>query len=409
MEQFTASKHLPVLDGLRGLAILLVMICHMTVLVPGTAAQSLVAQITVTGWIGVDLFFVLSGFLITGILLDTKDAPHFYKNFYIRRTLRIFPLFYAITIFSFVILPYLPLPAVKAQRFGTVGGEQWMYWIFASNFAIASVDNFRHGIMDVTWSVAIEEQFYLVWPTVVLLLGRRSLIRLCLAIIILSPIARFVAIEAGAGYVSTYVFTPLRLDGLCAGALIAIFVRDAHHIRLLGPVGARWLMAAGAIVFGGAIVAGGTAVIFGAPYMQPFGFSGLVLFFAGLLIAALYARPGFLLARFFDSRIMRMLGKYSYALYLIHLPIRAFIRDVVLKPATFALYPGGVIVGQLVFTLVSLIVVTIVAALSYHLFEKHFLKLKRFFPNEIEKKRQSSDQSPPLPPAAIDAPQQMPG
>lgn len=380
MTKFSSSQHLPALDGVRGWAILSVMIFHLTVLAPVTAFEHTFYNVISVGWVGVELFFVLSGFLITGILLDAREQPNYFRNFYARRVLRIFPLFYAIAIFSFVILPYLPLPPAKAARFGTVGDDQWMYWTFLSNFAIASWGSFRHGIMDVTWSVAIEEQFYIFWPAIVLLLRRRSLAILCLAIVALSPLLRITALAAELNPVAIYTLTPLRMDGLAAGALLAILVRSDRFASWVTMRNAGLLSAVGAGVFGLAVALAGTTDPF-APYIPAMGFSGLAVLFAGAILAALCAAPNSAVGVLFVNPLVRVFGKYSYCLYLIHLPIRAAFRDLVLTPASFAAYPGGVVVGQLVFYVVSGSAALTIAWLSYHLFEKQFLKLKRYFPS----------------------------
>lgn len=383
MTTFSSARHLPALDGVRGWAILLVMIFHLAVLNPATPFQHGFYSVIAVGWVGVELFFVLSGFLITGILLDSRETPHYFRNFYARRVLRIFPLFYAVAIFSFVILPWLPLPPEKAARFGTVGDDQWMYWLFLTNFAIASFGDFRHGIMDVTWSVAIEEQFYIFWPAIVLLLRRRALMALCIAIVALSPLLRVAALANDFSYVAIYVLTPLRLDGLAAGALLAILIRSDRAAAWLTLRLAAGLALGGAAIFALAVWLAGTTDPF-APYIQPIGFSGLVLLFSGAVVAALRAAPGSAVGAVFGNRFVRTFGKYSYCLYLIHLPIRAAFRDLWLKPASFAAYPGGAMVGQIVFYLVVGSVTLAVAWLSYHLFEKRFLKLKSLFPSTAE-------------------------
>ena len=178
----TLRGHLPVLDGIRGMAIVLVLFHHCTDMAVVTGVDKAATLFLHWGGFGVDLFFVLSGFLITGILADTRGHRSFFKSFYARRVLRIFPLYYAICLFSFVVLPNLgPLLAgavgegtaqtiqTKLDRFGTVGADQWYYWTYLSNFVAAKVNAWRHGILDVSWSLAIEEQFYLVWPLLVFL------------------------------------------------------------------------------------------------------------------------------------------------------------------------------------------------------------------------------------------------
>src|SRR4051812_8053988 len=180
--------HFPGLDGLRGLAILMVMILHFG----GTTEQGMsglnlwFSRITGAGWCGVDLFFVLSGFLITGILYDAKGTPGGLRNFYARRVLRIFPLYYATLIVLFVILPLLaPGPNPGLDK---VALHQGWLWLYLSNFAAVFIGDhtFAAGLVQAGhfWSLAIEEQFYLVWPLIVLTLRRETLINICVAVIV---------------------------------------------------------------------------------------------------------------------------------------------------------------------------------------------------------------------------------
>jgi peptidoglycan/LPS O-acetylase OafA/YrhL len=121
------SEHIPALDGLRGLAIVMVMVCHFTIIEKGLLIDRMYGAAGRFGWVGVDLFFVLSGFLITGILIGSKDQPHYFRNFYARRILRIFPLYYAVIAFVFFVLPLLPL--ASNPRFQTISWkESLLYW-----------------------------------------------------------------------------------------------------------------------------------------------------------------------------------------------------------------------------------------------------------------------------------------
>ena len=223
------GAQIPALDGLRGVAILLVLFHHQTLLrLDGSGVDPWFGRLFHVGWCGVDLFFVLSGFLITGLLLDAKGGPHYFRNFYARRTLRIFPLYYAVVFFSLVILPNLPegiLPAQKAQSFGRIEGDEIWYWTYLSNYSIAAAGQWRHGILDVSWSLAIEEQFYLLWPLLVAKLGRGALWRLCAGLILLAPACRLALLAAGADELAPYVLTPARIDTLAIGASLALAIR----------------------------------------------------------------------------------------------------------------------------------------------------------------------------------------
>lgn len=357
------------------MAILLVMLIHMFVLVPQTPLQIGVYNVLIVGWVGVDLFFVLSGFLITGILIDSRDSARYFGDFYIRRVCRIFPLFYAVAIFSFVVLPWTGLlPETKSVRFDSVGRDEIFYWLFLSNFAIAAAGLWRHGIMDVTWSLAIEEQFYLFWPFIVRA-ARNRLIPLCLALIAVSTIGRTIAELAGVNRVALYVLTFFRLDGLAAGAIVAVLWREWQQTRLRD-----WSRKTAALGLTGFLVSamiGGTLAQWDSGAVTTAGLLFINIFFAGVLGCALCAAPGDRLYRFWTVRPLLFLGKLSFALYLFHLPIRAFIRDRLISPQWIATTPLEGFSGQLVFYAATMGVSCAIAWLSFHLYEKHFLALGR--------------------------------
>ncbi len=403
------GAHFPALDGLRGLAILLVLIFHETVMVPNTAFDRAFLHVAYLGWCGVDLFFVLSGFLITGILFDTKGTENFFRNFYARRTLRIFPLYYAVVFFSLIILPAVGqmglVPPEKFANFGRIEGNEIWYWLYLSNFSIANEGRFLHAILDISWSLAIEEQFYLLWPTVVYFCSRRALMRVCIGLVFLA-IAWRTSLVFGfsrgpfVNPIGVYVMTPGRLDALAIGAWIALAVRVPGGIertvamaRKTMPLAAFGVVAFVALDnmrrwFPPDFVDHRDAHSFAGHLMQCVGYTVFALFFAALLVLTLTAPAGTALGRFFHWRFMRMLGQYSYAMYLFHLPIRALIRDRVFGPGTASISPrfhfptimGSELPGQLLFYAVSTAATLVLAWLSWHCFEKHFLKLKRFFP-----------------------------
>ena len=212
------SGYMKQLDGLRGLAVFAVVLSHFP-------PHPLVERLLPWGILGVQLFFVLSGFLITGILLRSKDivargaATHgsVWRSFYVRRMLRIFPLYYA----TLLILFALNLCDVRP-----VIGYQLSYLI---NFHIAST-GLKVGSTTHFWSLAVEEQFYLCWPLAVYFLNRKALLRLLSAVIVLAPIVRFAILSTFADTELArriaYVLTPARADGLAFGALVAILLRE---------------------------------------------------------------------------------------------------------------------------------------------------------------------------------------
>jgi peptidoglycan/LPS O-acetylase OafA/YrhL len=372
-----SGRHLPGLDGVRGLAILFVMLFHMTIMEPQTGTQKALFDIMSAGWVGVELFFVLSGMLITGILLDTREHTGYFRNFYARRVLRIFPLYYALLILSFYILPYFSHP--KIANFSRATGYEIWYWLFLSNFSSAMIGGPRHGIMDVTWSLAIEEQFYLVWPFLVLLLGKRRLAVAAIALFFTSFVGRAGALYFDVPPWTIYIVTPARLDGLCSGALVAIALRTFrfHDPRLIRAV---WLVFLGGAAATFAIASFEKGLPWDGRLVQTAGLSALAIMFAGLVaLTAVESDAGGVVDRIMRLGWLRTLGLYSYALYLFHLPLRALVRDAVLKPESFAAFPGGVLVGQAAFYFFAISICFAAAWLSYRYFERPFLGLKAIF------------------------------
>jgi peptidoglycan/LPS O-acetylase OafA/YrhL len=181
-------------------------------------------RVFANGRMGVDLFFVLSGFLITGILLDTKGSAGYFKNFYARRCLRIWPLYYASLLLMFGIIPVLR-PAHGHTIFKR-SSPWWAFPLFIQNFLIPAPAR-ATGLLGVTWSLAIEEQFYLVWPLVVGFCSIPVLRWIALSVVCLSPVLRLFLSAMG---VDLYANTFSRLDGLMAGALVALVIRARYFV-----------------------------------------------------------------------------------------------------------------------------------------------------------------------------------
>lgn len=294
------------LDGIRGIAILMVLLFHSGASLSPGFPQSILGM----GWAGVDLFFVLSGFLITGILLDTKEAPNYYSRFYARRIFRIFPVYYAFLVLFFHLLPWIARhSALFASALGGRSDELW-YWAYLSNWRAAFDQNryLRH-----LWSLSIEEQFYMVWPCVIYFSRGAWLKRICLAVTIASPILRLGAALAGVSQFYLYRTTIFRLDGLSLGALIALALRDpilmAHLKR-----GLRGICCIAATVLVTVIAWKGTSYLTYA--MATLGYSSIALLSAAVVFNGAIHGPKLL-----RSRWLMLPGKYSYGLYVWHLPI----------------------------------------------------------------------------------------
>lgn len=397
-EAVALRGHLPELDGLRGMAILLVMFHHFTVITPANALEIWFTNVTGLGMHGVDLFFVLSGFLITGILLDSKGKPNFLRNFYMRRTLRIFPLYYAVLALCFLLLPallsYSPPAAAKLARMGhATDGWKW-YVTYTANFLIARVNNWHHPVLGVTWSLAIEEQFYLFWAVLIMFLSRRALQNVCMAAIVGALLVRVGIWAAGYSWLQIYVLTPCRMDALAWGALIAAYVRSPRYnpeklLRRAGPI----LIGVAATLLVAFCLGG---LHYDSPVSFTIGYTLVAIIFTQLLVVALHSSKASWTRVVLGSRFLRFFGKYSYAIYLFHLPLRAAIRDSFFGERQFRAWPGFALGWQLLFYVVATLAAVPLALLSWHLLEKRFLKLKSFFSADAEPVTTKAKLAPPL-------------
>lgn len=307
--EYELPRTIPQLDRLRGVAILLVLIIHAEAVVP-----SVLVGFVSQGWVGVDLFFVLSGFLITGILWETRDRKGYFKRFYGRRILRIWPVYILILLFAFCVVPLLKL---------TVGGLSleipkeslgiWAYLLMIQNLFARLLSS--SAILVVTWSLAIEEQFYLIWPIVIRYASRRMVPRCLFAGLILAPLLRIWAMHRGFSEIAIYTNPLTHCDGLLCGATVAIWLRSARPkcgtLLLVGTI----LLVVG---FGLFLPIRPSSVT--GQYCSPFVFTAVALLSTGLLLVALVSeRTGRFLHRyFFMNRTLAFFGFISYGLYLYH-------------------------------------------------------------------------------------------
>jgi peptidoglycan/LPS O-acetylase OafA/YrhL len=375
--------HIPALDGIRGIAILMVMLLHQTIMDSQTAFDRwLWYDLVGYGWSGVDLFFVLSGFLITGILFDSKGAQYYLRNFYARRMLRIWPVYLAVVCFSLLILPYFSHPKIDPWR--VVEADAAWYWVHLSNYAIVNAGAVRHPILDISWSLSIEEQFYLVWPFVVLWLGRKGMMRACVAIIVVSLGLRIGLVANDANPITTYMLTPCRVDQLACGSWIALVARGPGGLAWMGKHAKRVAGLSGLLVVGLMLLSPGKES-WRDPFVQTIGLTVHGVFFGSLLVLAITLPKGHTWPRVLSSRFLRSMGKYSYALYLFHNPvtyaIRFVVRDTVIDPRNFPTVAGSQFVGQWLFYALATSATFAAAWLSWNLLEKRMLSLKRFFPS----------------------------
>ena len=368
-----APAHIPALDGLRGVAILLVLLLHFMI-GQGVPAPSVLVDwwfmgIVRAGWMGVDLFFVLSGFLITGILLDTKGSRHYFRQFYTRRVLRIFPLYYGSLVLFLILLPTL-FPGDRVLR--DLQADSVWFWTYLYNVKVAAAGFTPSSALGHFWSLAVEEQFYLIWPIVVLCLSRRHLVGACWAGVVGALLCR-IGLRLAGHEVAATVLTPAKMDALAVGGLVALLARGPYGLETI----ARWA----------APVAGALAVpLFGmlaykaAP--TTVGYTLVAFFWGAILIHVLTASPGGVTKRVFASSTLRFFGRYSYALYVFHHPLLWFgpTFSVHFVPTVFGSHLPAYGLWLAVATGASVGL----ALLSWHVVEKQFLKLKTLFPYQYE-------------------------
>jgi peptidoglycan/LPS O-acetylase OafA/YrhL len=345
----TVREKIPQLDALRGIAILLV-IAHNATLHYGTA--SYLHPLLDRGWMGVDLFFVLSGFLISGILLDTRESPNYFKNFYARRVLRIWPLYYCLLAFMFVVLPHLS--ASQGVAIFAKSSPWWAYPFFLQNFLLPlSTD--ASGPLGVTWSLAIEEQFYLVWPILVRFLSRRQVAILAIVEIAASPVLRYVL---AAHHIHIYANFFCRLDGLMLGAFLAALVRSKDFVR------ERYIGVALVVL----AIAAPLAVIMDLRRAEWIVFTFTSLTAGASVYLAMFWKQQWL-QRPLSNRFLLFTGTISYGLFLLHKIAFAGVDGLHVNYAGHPFVTLGVIfAGSYV-----------LAIISWNLLEQPFLRLKRFF------------------------------
>lgn len=357
------------LDGVRGLAILAVVLSHSVWRIESTGTiQQVLKWFYSLGWAGVDLFFVLSGFLITGILLDSRMAQNYFQSFYARRALRIFPLYCAFLLVAFTVFPY-----VVAADWLPVSRDRWMYLCYLTNWLALWQGPWRHSVLAHLWSLAVEEQFYFCWPLLVWLLRPGILLPTLVAgeAAVIGGRIWWVVTHGASQAVALATIT--RMDGLLLGAVCAILVR---HWRIPDRLVRRmpwfagigfYLYVALAFRFGGSDA-----------FNQTAGFPLLAACFAlAVLYAVLTEGRATPAQALLCWRPLTTVGKYAYGIYVFHVPILYFGDNLIKK-----FVPQSVQVSTW-FGYVSIAILFVVsyqmAKFSYNMFERRFLNWKDKF------------------------------
>lgn len=368
------GSHISSLDGIRGLAILMVLIAHFNgealIIQYAPFVGPIINKIILMGLKGVELFFVLSGFLITRILLSTKEANGYFKNFYFRRFFRIFPLYYfslAAVLFG---LPYL----VEFDRGATlIQKNQWLLWSYLSNipsdisFDASSLFKLGHF-----WSLAVEEHFYLFWPIVVFMVSRNVLKNICIGWVVTSFSCLILGEIGWADTPAILSWSTVTHSGAIAlGALCAVMcMSDREWLKL------SYLSNIGIYIFG---------FFFLLISFVPRSFHGEIIysltipicsfFFASLLVRTLNSD---FLDRLFSNQVLRLFGKISYGLYVYHgilrpLFVHLFPREVLIDGT------GSPFLGIILYFVLSIGCSMIISLISWYFFEKQILMLKKYY------------------------------
>ncbi len=367
-----SGARIPELDGFRGLAILLVVFSHYTWFKSGHNWLAYVIQtIFPLTWTGVDLFFVLSGFLIGGILMDCRNTENYFRTFYIRRICRIFPLYF-LWLVLFAVLPWL----LSACCF-----QGWYNWLFAKDFSkvpMWSYTVFLQNIffsrtflntsywMIVTWSLAVEEQFYLLLPAVIWFVPVRKLPYVLALLILFAPVFRLF-LYLYHPEIFTLVLLPCRMDTLLMGVLCAYWMRHERS-RLWLEKRQGWLYPMLGVLLAGA---GYLTANANTPYsfeMVFLGYSWLALLYACLLLIVLTETKGIVIG-FMHLPLLRNLGIIAYGVFLMHFAINILMHGIILGREIYITHLLDVSV-----TLVALFTTLLLASLSWHFFEKPIIK-----------------------------------
>jgi peptidoglycan/LPS O-acetylase OafA/YrhL len=357
--KFSIGNYYPALDGLRGLAILMIIMYHNFDFLPLSQA----------GWIGLDLFFVLSGFLITGILLKKKNSHHFLRNFYARRILRICPIYYLSLIIFLFILPNIISYPFSRHYFITY---QYWFWLEIQNWLFILKPAGNNNFLNHFWSLALEEQFYLIGPWIILFIRKiQNLISFLLGILLLLLILRLAVWSfrlENVSYVNIYAFT--RIDGLCVGSLLAIF-RHQKNFKLKNlnrVLGLSFFL----LVF---IVMPFFKLFFHftLPYLACSLFPAIALFWGVVLWSSIPGESP--IFRIFNNRFLIFFGRISYGLYIFHWPINRLIK---LRFETGAGQPYHFEM-TLLLAIISTGIAIIMSVISFYTYERYFIGLKRYF------------------------------
>jgi peptidoglycan/LPS O-acetylase OafA/YrhL len=342
-------SHIAPLDGVRATAALMVLFFHCFQITSFTSPAGLLIQkIGFLGQTGVSLFFVLSGFLITRILLKQVKDPNYLFNFFVRRALRIFPLY-----FIYLCIIYFFLPTIFDKPIPDFS-QQWYYWFYLQDFAIT----FRWPAIGPKhfWSLAIEEHFYLIWPFIVLFASIRGVIVACLSLIVVSIITRIFLVQNG---YETYFFTFARLDEISLGCFLAVL----EHKKVLDKFSLKWIQWAFLIVVLSAAILWFKFTAQANPIIQVIKYQFISLTYLLGVAWTVLATKENLIIRFLSSKVMTFTGTISYGIYVYQALAIEWVKHYNLT-------------NNLMFFVAVIIAIYLIASISFYGIEKPILSLK---------------------------------
>ena len=364
-DQKAPSRHIPQLDGLRGLACLLILVQHAAQQFDAAPLSPLAYALAIfrLNWTGVDLFFVLSGYLLGGICLDHHASANYFRAFYTRRACRIFPLYYG---WMLAVTGLAIAGALPADQLFKGETPYWTFWLYVQNFFIGLASSCPRWI-SLTWSLAIEEQFYMVLPALVWLIPKRLFPKALLVLIGSAAVCRFAIVfmdYSRAGNLN-YYFTCTRWDALFIGVLTAWMVRQPHWLGRIQRNLPRIMLLAGFL----AIVIVG--ISFGPiarhyVYCSVPLYSVIAVFYMCVLLLSLY-HPWVSWA--FRRQSLMFLGGISYGTYLFH----EIVLHLTQECANRYWEPSHI--QTLAVVSIAMVATMGLAFASYHLFERPIIRL----------------------------------
>jgi peptidoglycan/LPS O-acetylase OafA/YrhL len=351
------------LDGLRGIAILLIVGYHVFNFLPFFEY----------GWLGVDLFFVLSGYLITDILIKSRDQEKYISRFYIRRVLRIFPIYYLCLFIFIILLPALQQVPYNASYYNE---HQINFWLYMSNWLFILKSPEETFFLNHLWSLALEQQFYFIWPWVILFItNSKKLLQIVAALPVILILLRFAVSYFYPGkmdYGILYTFS--RVDGLFIGSALAVYLHS--HIRIQTKYLLR--IFAGLAVLNLAFLTASFIPGFTLPYFPFLGYTTFAMIFGFIVYSVITQQEETRWTRFLSQPALCSIGRISYGFYIYHWPIYLLFCSGI-KTYLYALIPGGGVLIQLAAAVIITLMAILVSIVSYVSIERYFLRFKHAF------------------------------